>query len=855
VPTALERAGDFSQSVDSSGKPYPYVRDYTTGLPCGPTDTRGCFADGGVLGKIPASRLYQPGLNILNIYPTANLSGGGSGLNYTSQVPDQSPRREDLLRMDYQLSTNWRVTGRYMHTNENITQAYGTTWAGNGSDQLPTPTLFVHPGANYMLSATGVINASTSVELSWGRASNSLNYQLEQNPLFRSNSNLTNLPYLFPGAVQGDYVPYFIFRGGRTGNAGQYQTDRGPFTNENITHDVIASVTKVWGAHASKAGFYYQNSFKPQSLFASFNGQVDFTDSSSNPFDTGLSYANAATGVFNTYTQASKFAIPQWRYQNFESYIQDNWKMKNRITLDYGVRFYYMTPQWDETLQASNFLPDKYDPSQAVRLFRPSIVNGVSVGFDPLTGQTVDSRFVGRVVPGSGDRFNGSFQAGQGINDQLQSGNAFRASPRVGIVYDVTGKSELIVRGGFGVFYDRPQGNQVFDMITNAPGVQQSTLQWGTLQNLTASSGDPAATLSLNPSAYNFKPPQVTQWNVGVQKKLFYNFTLDLAYVGSKSNDLLRQVQINALAVGADFLPQNQDPTRAPSSLPGANALPTDLLRPYQGYGGIRMWDYSGYGNYHSLQTGLNRRFDSGLMFSFFYVWSKALTIADTDFSSGAPNVSDAELRRLDYSLASYDRPHNFVTNFIYQVPNKASGPLGLLLNDWQISGVYRWTSGLPYTIGYSIPGVGNANLTGNDGFPAARIVLTCDPGPGYSGDVYKQLNTACFAPPQPGSIGGESSRYFARYAPINNLDLSLSKAFTAPHGMRAEVRLDMFNALNHTQITDINTTANFASLSDPTITNLPYNAAGALTQPNGFGAVTAVDRPRSLQLVMRFTF
>src|SRR5262249_39754996 len=159
-----------------------------------------------------------PGLSILNLYPTSNFSGG-SGLNYTSQVPDQSPRREDLLRMDYQLSTNWRITGRYMHTNENITQAYGTTWAGNGSDQLPTPTLFVHPGANYMLSATGVINASTSVELSWGRASNSLNYQLEQDPLFRSNSNLTTLPYLFPGAVQGDYVPYFIFRGGRTGNA------------------------------------------------------------------------------------------------------------------------------------------------------------------------------------------------------------------------------------------------------------------------------------------------------------------------------------------------------------------------------------------------------------------------------------------------------------------------------------------------------------------------------------------------------------------------------------------------------------------------------------------------------------
>ena len=104
--------------------------------------------------------------------------------------------------------------------------------------------------------------------MSWGRASNSLNYNLQLNPLFRKNANVSALPLLFPEAAQADYIPWFVFRGGRTNNAGQYQTDRGPFTNENITHDVIANVTKVWGTHASKGGFYYQNSFKPQSIFA-----------------------------------------------------------------------------------------------------------------------------------------------------------------------------------------------------------------------------------------------------------------------------------------------------------------------------------------------------------------------------------------------------------------------------------------------------------------------------------------------------------------------------------------------------------------------------------------------------------
>ncbi len=417
VPTDLERRGDFSQSVDASGNPFPYIKDYQSGLPCNASNMSGCFQDGGVLGRIPANRLYGPGLAILDIFPTANFSGG-SGLNFRSQVPDSAPRREELLRMDFQATDAWRITGRYMKTKEDVVQAYGTTWAGNGSDQLPSQTLWRHPGANYMLSATGILSPSMSLELSWGRASNSLNYMLQQPTLFRSASAVSGLPSLFPDAVQADYVPEFQFRGqSRTSNAGQYQTDRGPFTNENITHDVIANLTKVWGSHASKAGFYFQHSYKPQSIFASFNGRINFEDNANNPFDTGFSYANAATGVFNTYQQASKFAIPEWRYKNYEFYAQDNWKAGNRLTLDYGVRFYHLSPQWDTTLQASNFLPDRFDQGQAVRLFRPAIVDGVRVGQDAVTGLTVPERFIGRLVPGSGNRFNGAFQAGQGIND------------------------------------------------------------------------------------------------------------------------------------------------------------------------------------------------------------------------------------------------------------------------------------------------------------------------------------------------------------------------------------------------------------------------------------------------------
>ena len=873
VPTALERAGDFSRSVDLNGNPFPYIRDYATGLPCSASDTRGCFQDGGVLGKIPQNRLYQPGLNALSIYPLPNFGG----INYSSQSPNEVPHREEMLRLDFQATDGWRFTGRYMQKTHNEVQPYGTTWAGAGSNNLDTmSTLFENPGHNWMVSATGILNSTTSVEFSVGSAHNSLDFSVQNADLTRAAAGLSAVPLLFGDAVQDDYIPDFRFNGGRVspadanarGAAGFFQTDRGPFTNINTTYDVIANLTKVWGAHSAKFGGYFQSSYKPQSIFSSFNSQIDFVDDANNPFDTGFGYANAATGVFRNYTQASKYALPEWRYKNVEWFAQDNWKAGSRLTLDYGVRFYYLTPQWDTTLQASNFLPDRFDPSAAARLYAPVCIGAYPCsgssrrGMDPrlvgtatpTLGNTVDQRFIGRLTPGS-NRFNGAFQAGQGIDDELQDGSEFKISPRFGLVYDISGKGETIVRGGAGVFYDRPQGNMVFDMIANAPGVLVSTLTWGRLQDLASAGGDPDATLALNPSAYDFKIPKVYAWNVGVQHKFFHAITFDLAYVGSSSKNLLRQEQINAVPYGAKFLPQNQDPTRTPSATPGATALPDDLLRPYRGYGNIRLWKYDGYSNYHALQTALNRRFDNGLMFGVFYVWSKALTINNDDFTAGRPNASEAEIRRADYSYANYDRPHNFVVNMIYQTPRVASGALGVLANNWQISGIYRWTSGRPYTVSFSIPGIGAANLTGSDNNQNARVVLTCNPGSGWSGDPYRLINTSCFAPPQPGSDGSESARFFVRDPPINNLDLSLSKRFAVRGGVNLEVRLDAFNALNHTQFTGVNRSVSFASLTNATITNLPYDASGNLVRPNGFGTINGVAPPRTIQLVTRLTF
>jgi hypothetical protein len=338
------------------------------------------------------------------------------------------------------------------------------------------------------------------------------------------------------------------------------------------------------------------------------------------------------------------------------------------------------------------------------------------------------------------------------------------------------------------------------------------------------------------------------------------NFTLDVSYVGSKSDNLLQYRNLNAINYGMGYQAQYQDPTRGTgcsgcsglSTLPGGNALGSEFLRPDRGYADIRLWEFAAYSDYKSVQTTITRRFTKGLMFSGYYAYSQAKGTLGGDWDYARIDGKD---REANYGPLSFDRPHSFVVNFVYQTPPVTQNALRWVTNDWQISGNYRWYSGTPASAGFSIPGIGNINLTGSY-TEGARIALTGqDPGKGYSSDPYNQFNVAAFAMPQPGSIGLESPRYVFRNPPTNVLDISVAKSFPLGGRRRFEVRLDAFNALNHTQFSGVNRTINFTSLTDPTITNLPYNSSGQLTNLNGVGTINGVRPPRQLQLMGRFSF
>jgi hypothetical protein len=896
MPTARERLGDFSQSVSNTGAPIfigdPQKVDAAgVRIPCTSANTAanpgGCFIDGGILNKIPANRLYGPGLAILNVFPLPNVPFVPNTGNFRSQISDSYPRREDLIRIDYKQSDSLTLFGRYVNNVDAVSSFYGSFVLGTNNPL--TRVNDVRPGRALAVGATKIFNSTTVNELTVGFGKNQINIDADDDGLSRAKNGLTNLPALFPGAIQNDYIPQFNFNGSKIVNGPNYGTNNAPFFNFNRTADLIDNFSKIVGKHALKTGLYFQHSWKDQTVFTNANGNINFIDSIANPLDTGFGYANAAIGVFQSFNQASAYPTGQYRYTNLEFYVQDTWKVQSRLTLDYGLRFYYIQPQYDKALQTSTFLPSLFDRTKAPRLYRPVLgtnpVTGATnerVAFDPITGQTLPGTEIGKIVPGTGDLLNGIAKAGEKVSKYLQDSPGILFAPRFGVAYDLTGSGDYVLRGGGGVFYDRFQGNETFDMLGNPPTIFTPTVSNGRLQDIKPITNVQTALLA--PSGLNaFSPdgsiPTVYQFNVGVQAKLPHDFRLDVSYVGSLSRHLLQRLNLNAIPYGALYRRENQDPSRftggvvptveanlaapyvaAGLSFSGSTALPADLLRPYQGFGNINVHQMGGNANYNSMQVSVQRRFAQQLLVQANYTWSKALGLSnvDTDFIRPDTNTHTA-----NYGPLASDRRHNLAVNFIYELPrvshwagnNRAVKFLG---DNWQLSGIYVWQNGAPYTPTCSIGSISQStNLAGSATESATRCRLTGDPGSGHSGDPYRQLNASAFAVQLPGSLGLESGRNFLVGPGINNLDLSLQKRFPLDEKRSFELRVDAFNAFNHTQFSGVNSNLNFSSITNLTPTNLPFDASGnfLVGQKNGFGTVSGARDPRILQMVARFVF
>ncbi len=448
----------------------------------------------------------------------------------------------------------------------------------------------------------------------------------------------------------------------------------------------------------------------------------------------------------------------QLRYNTWEFYGQDSWKVTPRLTVDYGARY----SLYDNPIELSNFLtsfrPDLYDPAKAVKI-------------DPVSGN---------ILTGTGDRFNGIIFAGQNspYGRRVQSNQHNTLGPRIGFAYNIFGDGRTVLRGGYGLYHDRTlvgivEQNAFVNPLINS----RVTIDNPLLSN--PGSGTTRTTIpviTLNSTGNPFKVPRTSQYSISIQRELFKNAVLEVAYVGTKGRNLLHQVNINQPVPGA--LANLTAALRANGTLSATARASVNAARPFLGYGAINDRRTEADSDYNSLQVTFTKRLSDGLQYGAVYTWSKNMTNASTDRSDVPQDVLNLNLER---APSQNDRTHIFSAHVVYELPlfRHSTGLTRTLLGGFQVTGVFTAQSGTPLTITQTIAA---ATPTGSlfafsdplGTNSTLRPNLIADPH--GTGSLTQWFNTAAFAPSF--TAYGTAGRGIVRGPGINNWDMAIFKNF-----------------------------------------------------------------------------
>ena len=245
---------------------------------------------------------------------------------------------------------------------------------------------------------TIIITPTLTNDFNYGNTRNWLpNEPDPQSGYLRANAGVT-LPLLYPDADKlANLIPNMSF-GSEVPNAPTIFISGMPYDNENPTQNITDNLSKVFNKHTLKAGIFIETSTKRQTATIVNNGRLNFSTDSANPGDTGWDFSNMLLGNYQAFDQSNTYRKGLYYYQSYEWYVQDNWKVRSNLTLDYGMRFSLLKPWYEKQDQISSFMPSAYDSNQRVSLYQPALVNGVRVAMNPLTGQSASAALIGAIV-------------------------------------------------------------------------------------------------------------------------------------------------------------------------------------------------------------------------------------------------------------------------------------------------------------------------------------------------------------------------------------------------------------------------------------------------------------------------
>jgi Carboxypeptidase regulatory-like domain len=826
VPSAAERQGNFSDvcpGADCPNVPNPAAVPIT---PVGQA----------LLALIP---MPTPGFTI----------GGFPAFEQTVSTP--TTWREELIRIDHNISDKYRLTFRYIHDSWS-TVVPNPLW-GNGTSSFENiQTNFVGPGTSFVAR----LNANISPTL--------LNEFVASYTADHIFLTATNEPAGLPAGAMGS-----IFNNGfggklpaiqLNGNADIYgglgqDTGYFPWNNANPTYTYRDNLTKIVGTHTFQMGAY--SAFAQKNEDNSPNVQGILTFDTSSAVSSGNALADLLMGNVASYTQWSEITKYYNRYKIVEPYFNDDWRLTKRLTLNLGLRVSLFGTYRERYQQAFSF-----DPAAFVAGNEPTfdangnLAQNLTGTANPLNGviQCGGKGGTFSLLPGS---LFPTVEIGGSSNPGCLSGHLFNPAPRIGFAFDPKGDGKTAIRGGYGIFFEHTNGNEgnTESLEGSAPLVlkaTQSNIVGYT--NIGAGAGQvPLPPLSLVSIPNNAEWPYVQQWNLDVQRELPSHVVLSVAYVGSKGTHLTLQNDGNQLCPvsGGDGCPTGiANPYSAgepiitstnfvaggpainticpvnPGQAPTVNGVPitgaaennvlvaacgasADPLRTaFPGYSNITFLRDFANSIYNALQASANRTVGD-LTLSVAYTYSHSIDDSSDRSDNAFVNAYDLATNR---ASSSFDQRQALSVSYVYGIPlfRHASSALARnALGGWQLSGITVVQTGTPVSVVNGTTfgdnaGVGNGvgtgsrpDLVGNPNAPAVNTGAA--PGP-------LLYNPAAYAIPTGLTFGdvGRDTLYLPRRT---NFDFGLFKEFKFSEKTGLDFRWENFNLFNHTEFNGIDST------------------------------------------------
>ncbi len=783
-----------------------------------------CMLDANAQALLGAGIFPSPTTTATSTKGTGQFIGGN---NSPTSV------KEEIARVDHQFSDKFSVFGHWI--SEQTSQTYGTTqWSG---DNVPTVSdVFGNPSYSAVIHTTYVVSPTLLNEAAFNYNGNRIH--IIPAGVVSAPSGFT-FNRLFTGPNVDSRIPS-INLNGSTGT--DYTSNWTPWNNKADDYQFRDDVSWTKGAHQIRMGGSWSLYKKTQDAFANTEGNFNF-----NGGFTGNDFADFLLGYAQQYTEDAVKISGQWNNVSYAAYIQDNWRATHRLTLNLGLRWDGIPHTYEANEQSSNFYPNLYNPANAATFDTNGnicSVNSVPAcpgGSSPGLGSSPNPILAGIQFYENGIGIGGK----NGIPKGLVNNHWAAFGPRIGFAYDLTGQAKTIVRGGFGIMYERIQGNDMYNGAVNPPGDLQPQLNSVSLsnpgQNLTTGNVITAAALPVLPlvvtgiNSNNYNLPVSYQFSLGVQQALGSRSVLSMSYVGSQDRHQNDYQQINLPA--ENLLP----------SLLASNGAGINQDMPYLGFGDIRLAQNEANGHYNSFQVDLRSTLHRDLQLQFGYTYSKAEDAATSNGSGGDLNNTTNPYAgwRYDIGPSPFDRANVAFVNFVYSLPIFNGNQSRLVkgtLGGWQLSGIVTAESGAPLPIG--VTGANVSNLFNGGFITQSGNRPNVNGSVSYPKNVNAWFDASDFSAPVCATgpdCFGDLEHNSVRGPGRDDWNLSLFKNFNinADRGTRIEFRVETFNTWNHTQFKG------------------DYNNGGISNNfgASNFGAITGAFDPREFQIGLKLIY